>query len=122
MNNPHPTIRLLLADDHPATRAGIRVILARAPDILVVGEAQDGYEAQRLVAKLRPHILLLDLQMPGPRPSEVEKWVRVHYPETINPYSALARRGRSALGQSDRTRTAGLDAGGPGENRSADCG
>jgi NarL family two-component system response regulator LiaR len=83
MNTPNSTIRLVLADDHPATRAGIRAILAQAPDIRVVGEAQDGYEAQRLVGELRPHILLLDLQMPGPRPSEVEKWVRAHYPETI---------------------------------------
>ncbi len=83
MNESRSTIRLLLADDHPATRAGIRTILARAPDILVVGEAQDGYEAQRLVAELRPHILLLDLQMPGLRSAELERWVRAHYPETI---------------------------------------
>jgi DNA-binding NarL/FixJ family response regulator len=83
MNDSRPAIRLLLADDHPATRAGIRTILAQAPDILVVGEAQDGYEARRLVGELRPHIPLLDLQMPGPRLSEVEKWVRAHYPETI---------------------------------------
>lgn len=55
----------------------------KPPDICIVGEAQDGFEAQRLVGELRPHLLLLDLQMPGPRPSEVEKWVRVHYPETI---------------------------------------
>jgi DNA-binding NarL/FixJ family response regulator len=83
MNDPHPTIRLLLADDHPATRAGIRAILAQVPDILVVGEAQDGYEAQRLVADLQPHILLLDLQMPGLRSAELERWVRAHHPETI---------------------------------------
>jgi DNA-binding NarL/FixJ family response regulator len=49
----------------------------------VVGEACDGVEAQRLVAELRPQILLLDLVMPGPRPSEIEAWVRTHYPETI---------------------------------------
>jgi len=83
MNDPVYTIRLLLADDHPATRAGIRAILAQASDILIVGEAQDGYEAQRLVAELQPQILLLDLHMPGLRPAELEKWVRVHYPETI---------------------------------------
>ncbi len=101
MDNPHPAIRLLLADDHPATRAGIRVILARAPDIFVVGEAQDGYEAQRLVAELRPHILLLDLQMPGPRPSEVEKWVRVHYPETITLILTAHERDAYLAGMAD---------------------
>ncbi len=101
MDNPHPAIRLLLADDHPATRAGSRVILARAPDIFVVGEAQDGYEAQRLVAELRPHILLLDLQMPGPRPSEVEKWVRVHYPETITLILTAHERDAYLAGMAD---------------------
>jgi len=76
-------IRVLLADDHPVTRVGIRDILEKAPDIQVVGEAQDGIEAQRLVAELGPHILLLDLAMPGPRPSEIDAWVRAHHPETI---------------------------------------
>jgi DNA-binding NarL/FixJ family response regulator len=76
-------IRLLLADDHPAARAGIRALLSKAPDIEIVGEARDGLEAQHMTAQLRPHILLLDLVMPGPRPAEVERWVRENYPETI---------------------------------------
>ena len=75
-------IRLILADDEPVARAGIRAILSQANDIEVVGEAQDGFEAQRMVAELRPRILLLDLKMPGPRPAELEKWVRENYPET----------------------------------------
>jgi two-component system response regulator NreC len=77
------TIRVLLADDHPVTRAGIRAILEGAPDIAVVAEAKDGLEAQQLVAEFCPRILLLDLVMPGPRPREIEAWVRAHYPETI---------------------------------------
>lgn len=76
-------IRVLIVDDHPTTRAGIRTVLEKAPDIKVVGEAQNGTEAQQLVAELYPQILLLDLQMPGLRASEVEVWVREHYPETI---------------------------------------
>jgi DNA-binding NarL/FixJ family response regulator len=72
-----------IADDHPTTRAGIRTILDETPDIQVVGEAGDGIEAQELIAKLHPRILLLDLQMPGLRPVEVEKWVRAHCPDTI---------------------------------------
>lgn len=76
-------IRVVLADDYPVTRAGIRAILESTSDIQVVGEAEDGVEAQNLVAQLRPHILLLDLQMPGPKRSEIDAWVRAHYPETI---------------------------------------
>jgi DNA-binding NarL/FixJ family response regulator len=49
----------------------------------VVGEAGDGVEAQGLVAALRPDILLLDLVMPGPRPADIERWVRAEYPETV---------------------------------------
>jgi DNA-binding NarL/FixJ family response regulator len=76
-------IRVLLADDHPVTRAGIRAILEKAMDIKIIGEAENGIEAQRLVAELRPQILLLDLIMPGPPPSEIAAWVRTRYPETI---------------------------------------
>ena len=75
-------ISLILADDHPSTRAGLRAILSSTPDIKIVGEAQDGFEAKKLVDQLRPKILLLDLKMPGPPPAEIEKWVRSHCPET----------------------------------------
>lgn len=79
LNRP---IRVLIADDHPVARAGIRVILEKALDIEVVGEAKDGVEAKQMVAELRPDVLLLDLVMPGLRPSEIDKWVRTNYPET----------------------------------------
>ena len=82
MIKPPDKITLLLADDDPIARAGIRSLLSQAEDIQVIGEAQDGFEAQRLVAELRPRILLLDLKMPGPRPAELEKWVRENYPYT----------------------------------------
>jgi two-component system response regulator DegU len=101
MNDFLLTIRLLLADDHPATRAGIRAILAQAPDILVVGEAPDGCEAQRLVAELQPQILLLDLQMPGLRSAELEKWVRTHYPDTITLVLTAHERDAYLAGMAD---------------------
>ncbi len=75
-------IRVLVADDHTLAREGIRTLLQTARDIEVVGEARDGAEAQRMVAALRPDILLLDLVMPGPAPFEIERWVRESYPET----------------------------------------
>ena len=76
-------ITILITDDHPIVRSGIRSALENALDMLVVGEAQDGNEAQRLIAELHPNILLLDLKMPGFSAVEVEKWVRVNYPETV---------------------------------------
>jgi DNA-binding NarL/FixJ family response regulator len=81
--NPVQKITILLADDHPLARAGIHDLLAEADDLEIIGEAEDGFQAQELVAKLRPNVLLLDLKMPGPRPAEIEEWVRENHPETI---------------------------------------
>jgi DNA-binding NarL/FixJ family response regulator len=84
MSELTPTkITVLLADDHPLARAGIRNLLVEADDLEIIGEAEDGFQAQELVAELRPNVLLLDLKMPGLRPSVLEKWVRENYPETI---------------------------------------
>jgi DNA-binding NarL/FixJ family response regulator len=83
MDDTKGTIRVLVADDFPVTRAGIRAILEKEPDIEVIGEAKDGLEVKRMIADLRPDVLLLDLVMPGLRPYEVEEWVRLNYPETI---------------------------------------
>jgi Response regulator containing a CheY-like receiver domain and an HTH DNA-binding domain len=57
--------RILIADDHPAMREGLRAAFHREPDIDVVGEATDGAECLRLHGELAPDITLLDLQMPG---------------------------------------------------------
>ena len=58
-------IHVLLADDHPALRMGLRVLLDRAPDIEVVGEADDGNAALALIESLRPDVAVLDCQLPG---------------------------------------------------------
>lgn len=62
---------VLLVDDHPVVRAGIRNLLEKAVDITVVGEASNGEEALRLVKELNPQVLLLDMEMPGINGSEV---------------------------------------------------
>jgi DNA-binding NarL/FixJ family response regulator len=58
------TIRVLLADDHRVVREGLRMFLAEAGDIEVVGEAADGEEVVRLAAAHRPDVVLMDLLMP----------------------------------------------------------
>jgi DNA-binding NarL/FixJ family response regulator len=58
-------IRILLADDHPALMIGLRVLLDRAPDIEVVGEAQDGPSALAAIEALVPDVAVLDCQLPG---------------------------------------------------------
>jgi DNA-binding NarL/FixJ family response regulator len=58
-------IRVLVADDHAAIRAGLTMILDGAPDIEVVAEAEDGTAAVRKAAALRPDVVLMDVRMPG---------------------------------------------------------
>jgi DNA-binding NarL/FixJ family response regulator len=58
-------ISVLIADDHPVVRQGLRVFLELQPDIEVVGEAGDGTQAAQLAQELDPDVVLLDLVMPG---------------------------------------------------------
>lgn len=62
---------VVLVDDHPVVRAGIKNLLERAPDIVVVGEASDGPDALKMVSDLSPDVLLLDMELPGLSGSEV---------------------------------------------------
>lgn len=57
-------IRVLIADDHPAVRGGLKSILSKAADIELVGEAADGQEAVRLAQQLQPDVVVLDITMP----------------------------------------------------------
>ena len=69
-------IRVLLADDHPVVRAGVRHLLEAAPDIQVVGEARDGNEAVYLAKEIKPDVLLLDMEMPAIDGREVARQLR----------------------------------------------
>ncbi|MEU6430293.1 response regulator transcription factor [Microbispora sp. NPDC046973] len=59
------TVRILLADDQPLVRSGLRVLIADHPDLEVVGEAATGSEAVRLVGDLGPDVVVMDIRMPG---------------------------------------------------------
>lgn len=63
--------RILIADDHAAIRAGLREILGKRLDLLIVGEAVDGAQAIELAATLKPDVIILDLTMPGTTGLEV---------------------------------------------------
>ncbi len=58
------TIRVIVADDHPIVRTGLRVLLGTTPDIEVVGEAADGVEALEIIERVAPHVAVLDIDMP----------------------------------------------------------
>ncbi|HBY96305.1 MAG TPA: DNA-binding response regulator, partial [Chloroflexi bacterium] len=60
-----PSIRVMVVDDHPVVRGGIRFTLLAFDDIELVGEAGSGEEALRLCAEVQPHVVLMDLKLPG---------------------------------------------------------
>lgn len=69
-------IRVLLIDDHPTVRTGIRLLLEQAADITVVGESGRGSDALRLAERLMPDVILLDMEMPDKSGVEVAKDLR----------------------------------------------
>ncbi|HLV96804.1 MAG TPA: response regulator transcription factor [Candidatus Acidoferrales bacterium] len=64
MSKPKQAIRILVADDHAIFRDGLRKLLEASDDAQIVGEAANGVECTKMLAKLKPDILLLDLRMP----------------------------------------------------------
>ena len=58
------SVRVMIADDQALVRAGFKMILEAEPDILVVGEAEDGVEAVEMIKRLKPDVALMDIRMP----------------------------------------------------------
>jgi DNA-binding NarL/FixJ family response regulator len=76
------TIRLLIADDHPVVRDGLRGMLASEADFEVVGEAASGAEAVLLTERERPDVVLMDLQMPGVDGATATAEITERFPDT----------------------------------------
>jgi DNA-binding NarL/FixJ family response regulator len=76
------TVTVLLADDHPIVRQGLRHLLEAEPNLKVAGDASNGLQAVQLVEKLKPDVLIVDIVMPELSGLEVLKRVRERSPQT----------------------------------------
>lgn len=74
-------LRILLADDHPMFREGVRSILESTPDVTVVGEAATGEDVIRLALELQPDVVLMDIRMPGLNGIEATARIRSANPQ-----------------------------------------
>jgi two-component system, NarL family, response regulator len=74
------TIRVLLADDHPVVREGLRALITRRSSMCVVAEAKNGAEAFKLFGRYRPDVALIDLRMPELDGVDAIKAIREHFP------------------------------------------
>jgi DNA-binding NarL/FixJ family response regulator len=74
--------RVVLVDDHEVVRLGLLTLINDQPDLEVVGEAGTAAEAVRAVERLRPHVVLMDIRMPGEGGLEATRQITARFPET----------------------------------------
>ncbi|KGR75639.1 response regulator [Ureibacillus sinduriensis] len=77
-----PYYSVIIADDHPLAREGIRSVLEADRSFSIVGEATDGFEALELCGQFQPDLLLLDINMPRLNGLEAVRRIRLAYPQT----------------------------------------
>ncbi len=75
-------IRVIIADDHPVVRAGIRTLLDKEPDLYVVGEIGEGGQVEEITCQQEPDVLVLDINMPDLAPLEITRRLRSCCPAT----------------------------------------
>lgn len=74
--------RILLVEDHTLLRAGLRALLTQDPNNEIVGEANNGHDAVNAIGTLKPHLVLMDISMPGMNGIEAIRDIKRRYPET----------------------------------------
>ena len=85
-------ISVLLVDDHAILREGVHALLAREPDILVVGEAGDGQEALEQVPELQPDVVIMDIVMPRMNGLEATRLLKERHPGGAHAHPEHVRR------------------------------
>jgi DNA-binding NarL/FixJ family response regulator len=107
------TIKILIVDDRAVVRAELRTVLELSDTITVVGEAADGWEALRQAEKLKPDIVLLDLEMPGLDGFEATRRIKAqHLARTViifTVYSSEANRLKAIEAGADAFLIKGID-------------
>jgi two-component system response regulator DegU len=78
------TIRILIADDHAIVREGLRAVLGSEPDMEVVGEAVTGKDVIERAARLRPDVILMDIQMPDVNGIEATRRILAANPASVS--------------------------------------
>jgi DNA-binding NarL/FixJ family response regulator len=74
-------VKILLADDHPLFRSGVRNLIQTTEDLEVIGEAASGDEAIELALKLQPDVIFMDIRMPGLNGIEATKIIKEKLPK-----------------------------------------
>lgn len=80
-SEPSGRIRVVIADDHPVVRTGLRLVLEMRQEFALVGEAADGASAIRLVSETQPDVVLMDLRMPGVGGLQAIEAIRHDFPQ-----------------------------------------
>jgi two-component system NarL family response regulator len=89
-------IRMLIADDHPHSRKGLRALLSTCPAVEVICEAHDGREAVQLVEECQPDVVLMDIQMPIWDGLQATRVIKAQWPEVRVIVLTIRATGRAA--------------------------
>ncbi len=73
--------RVLIVDDHPIVRQGLKGLISQAPDLTVCGEAETIYDALKAIEQLEPHIVVVDISLKGESGVDLIKDIRIRYPD-----------------------------------------